>query len=733
MGKLNRYMRWLVALLVFAPGAGFAATVAVGGDYHGCAISPDGELKCWGSNSGGQTGSYSARAPVTVHGSGAVDYVDVVVADEYSCAISSTGAVRCWGRGTDGQLGNGSTATTGTPTDVVGLGSDAEAISVRDGHGCVVLATGGVKCWGRNASGQLGDGTTTPHPAPVDVSGLQSGIAGIAAGGEHTCALTADGGVKCWGSNQHGALGDGTTTDQHEPRDVPGLAGVTAIAAGEAHTCALLDDGTVKCWGMGDLGRLGDGTSDNHHAPNQVAGLPGPVVAIRLGATHSCALLSTGRLACWGGNADSQIGDGTTVDRFLPVVVPGLAGEVVDFDAGKWRSCARLVSGGLHCWGRDWLGNGANAGGSPVAVSVAGFPSPVSTIDTWMRCGIGEFARPYCWGSGSTAPVPFATFPSGVSALSTNLSNNRSCGLDGGGRVYCWGEGPLGDGGQGSSDSPVAVPGLPGDIVAITSGTAHHCALSVTGNVYCWGYNWDGQVGDGSNDARYLPVIVPALSGVVALSSRSMSTCALLAGGGVKCWGNNFNGELGDGTTTDRNAPVDVLGLASGVMAVSVSDDHACALMQTGGVKCWGDNSRGQLGDGTAVDRWTPVNVQNLSDVIAISAGGRHTCAVTGAGAAKCWGQATSGQLGTGAGGVVPDQPLPVDVLGLSSGMVAVSAGNSGTCALDGSGRAKCWGAAGIDTPSDFASHDSGERYGPVDVPTWYSDQQQIFRDGFDP
>jgi alpha-tubulin suppressor-like RCC1 family protein len=252
--------------------------------------------------------------------------------------------------------------------------------------------------------------------------------------------------------------------------------------------------------------------------------------------------------------------------------------------------------------------------------------------------------------------------------------------------------------------------------------------------VFCWGYNWAGQIGDGTEEARFVPVRVPGLSGVVQISSRSHTTCALLLDGALKCWGFNLYGQIGDGTTSNRHSPVDVVGTGSQVIAISVSEMHACALMQGGGVKCWGNNLRGQLGDGSFTQRLTPVNVQSLAGAVSVSTGDAHGCAVTSTGAIKCWGYASYGQLGTGAGGgTTPDQPLPVDVLGLSSGVASVSCGFRSTCALTADGRALCWGDAGIDTPSNFADHDSGERYGPVAVPTWPRQLEWIFQNGFDP
>lgn len=318
------------------------------GERHTCARLTGGAVACWGRNDDGQLGDRtreSRGAPVAV---GGVSHAAQIAAGAgHTCARTDAGQVLCWGRNDKGQLGDGTVKKTSKPPvvepDALGgtppssqrmkvpvLGVErAAGLSLGADHACALLQDTSVACWGDNASGQLGLGSLPgsspkgkPHPpgsSPRPLAPVRnlSGVAFVALGASHTCALLADGAVQCWGDNAYGQLGDGTTTSRPLPVTVSGLSGAVGLALGRHHSCAWLGDGSARCWGRNAAGQLGDGTTENRLAPAQVTGLAG-VSKLTSRGDHCCARLSSGAVRCWGANAAGQLGDGGAADRPTP-------------------------------------------------------------------------------------------------------------------------------------------------------------------------------------------------------------------------------------------------------------------------------------------------------------------------------------------------------------------------------------------------------------------------------
>jgi alpha-tubulin suppressor-like RCC1 family protein len=359
------------------------ATAVSAGLFNACALISDGTVQCWGRNIDGQLGIGtidSAAHPLPAKVIGLSGVIAVDSGGDSTCALTASGGVKCWGRNDAGQVGNGSTTDSPIPADVVGLSSGVVAISASEFSTCALMSGGTVKCWGTNVEGQLGNGTVTytPNPVPVDVTGL-SGVVAISTGDLSSCALTSAGAVFCWGYNATGALGNGTTTDSSTPVGVSGLSsGVVAISSGERNNCALTSGGGVKCWGFGVFGEMGNGANSTSLVPVDVSGLGSGVSAISSGSEHACALIPGGTVQCWGANFSGQLGNGSTTNSNVPVTVSGLTNASA-ISVG-YSTCALTSVGGVECWGNNStgaLGNGTTTDSAvPVNVLLA---SPDST------------------------------------------------------------------------------------------------------------------------------------------------------------------------------------------------------------------------------------------------------------------------------------------------------------------------------------------------------------------
>ena len=518
-------------------------------------------------------------------------------------------------------------------------------------------------------------------PAVVGITNARQ----VASGDLHSCALIAGGRIECWGDNSDGELGDGTETERTGPVAVPGITAARQVSAGGDHTCALLAGGSVACWGYNGDGQLGDGTTTERLRPVAVTGIRHAMM-ISAGFYETCALLAGGAVKCWGGNADGDLGDGTArgpekcgldVCSRRPVAVRGIA-HARSITVGAFHACAALTDGDVRCWGFNHYGQ------------------------------LGDGTR-----TNSATPVTVAGI---TTATSVSASTLHSCALLANGSVVCWGDnndGQLGDGtltgpakcaGVACSTGPVQVTGIT-DATQISAGGDtsqegdgdHACALIAGGTVKCWGANYSGELGDGAISDRSTPVSVRGVSRATQVAAGGYTSCAVFGGGRITCWGDNSDGELGSETTTGyRTRPVAVKQITDATSATA-GGYHSCAVLAGRKVACWGDNTNGELGDGTIGETLTEVSVRGITDATQVASGNYHSCAVRVVGTVQCWGDNSYGELGVGTTRGPsncqgdPCSPIPVTVSGVTTA-TQVTASEYQSCALLTAGSIDCWG-----------------------------------------
>ena len=457
------------------------------------------------------------------------------------------------------------------------------------------------------------------------------------------------------------------------------------------------------------------------------AALPGWSISV---ATPAAAAEAPG--VGWGGNWDGQIGNGEGIAVASPVLVSQGARATDDtylqVSVGNDSACGVTNSGRAYCWGKGssgQLGNDASVT-STTPVLVAQGDRQVNetfrlvSVGNGFACGLTSLGRAFCWGSNMdgqlgignrmSTDVPTAVVGS-LTLRSLSVGEATSCGVATDDSVYCWGSdrnGQMGTGSRGflPATSPSRVSGgalaAAPAMASVSVGREHICAVALSGAAYCWGSNSFGQLGNGSTAYVVAPVLVTGSLSFRSVAAGEASSCGGTSDDSIYCWGSNSSGQLGTGNTNNQPSPQQVVtsGVLSGqrAVAVSVFARTACALTQSGLVACWGDNDRGQVGDGSVMNRSAPTAVidgvkPQGAAWSSVSAGDSVSCA-TSAGQTYCWGERQSGGLGNGTDTVVAD---PVDMvagqMGASESLTTVSGGFESSCGIGSSRWVYCWGS----------------------------------------
>ncbi len=692
------------------------------GSHHACVVDADTRLVCWGDNRRAQLGIGTAPArtgmPQIVGAETSWSAVDA--GWNHTCGINN-GELFCWGNNDSGQCG-GSGSTVIAPTQPSGSGSGWLAIAAGGVHSCGIReAVAGERrlyCWGSDSRGQLGDGAgVTGNAALREVAMSSDGAVhtdweDVTAGYDHTCARRAGGEAYCWGSNDHGQVGDDSELDRFVPTRVAAsspsaLTRYWRIDAGANATCALgqvddASDGELYCWGDNSGNLLGLPGVPEADVPTQLAGDNWTFFGV--GTYATCAAPLAGGVQCWGNGNTGALGDGTWRIATSPTPTALTSGQF-DVVAGTDFACAASHAGGVWCWGANphgEPGDGTIATKyAPTLIDDAGAWTWVSTGETH-SCGIRD-GELYCWGWNESAQLGVA----GAEALEpthvdigaaggtwreVEVGHRTSCAIeqDGGDRrLWCWGTDTDGQTGQGMTGprSPVTI----GPASAAWHGLSHGgnavCALDGDQR-WCWGLALGYGLGNG-DDA--LAVTVPtSIDGPwIAVTMGNQFGCALAASGAVSCWGLDHRGQQGDGAAISTHpTPTAIASLTTATaLAAAFRGDHAVAT-DGGQLRGWGRNDYEQLGHSSGdADVTSPTQGGAGRTFEQLSAGTRHTVGIDD-GRLYCMGDNSGAQCGNEALGFSVATPTQI---GTATDWQRIDAGLEHTCGIRG-GALYCWG-----------------------------------------
>ncbi len=723
---------------------------------HTCAIkNRDGSLWCWGLNSNGQLGDLTTNDTSSFRGISSEDWISVALGDKHSCGILADNKIMCWGINLSGQLGNGSTAQSSEPLDItpdtdwllvdtgtnhtcairddrslwcwgdnsrsqlgdgniadpgdldgnnltlpkqIGTQTDWTAISLGDEFSCGIRTISDtdkrIYCWGDNSDGQLGQDPLSLDPvsAPLQESSSLADWDNLATGYNHSCAIKQDQTLHCWGDNQYGQLGQGTTSDSFIPLPISAGGGNlwTDVATGNGHTCGIKDDATLWCWGNNAIGQLGVGNTSHLATPTQISH-DNDWLSVFAGNGTTCAIDSEHIGFCWGQNENGQLGNGVSTDTDRPRMFDN-SDSWLRLDSGVEHSCGLKDESGLMTL---WCGGGNSFGQLGIG-STANQATPIQIkgsnglLDYWLSfssghyhsCAIYSDQALYCWGKNSHGQLGKGTIddnlPANWSLAKVTVGSDdwnvidsgasHTCGIKNTDELWCWGDNATGQLGvvTASPSSPNQVAGNWQDVAVggfVTSAHptgGHTCAIKTDGSLWCWGENDVSQLGNEAIITETSPIQIGAETDWVSIDAGNKHTCALKTDDTLYCWGEHILGQVGIGGETASNSPKRPTQVSSTWLEYDLGHNSSCGVEKTTNkLLCWGDNSTKQL-TANVDDQIT--NDQNFlpvpgsasfnEDWQAVAMGKTHGCGVReddlGNRTVYCWGEGAQYQLGDG-------------------------------------------------------------------------------------
>jgi alpha-tubulin suppressor-like RCC1 family protein len=617
---------------------------------HTCAIADDRSLWCWGDNGYGQLGAVAAPGPTRI-GTNTWEHVDA--GRFHTCAIATDTTLWCWGDNVFGQLGDSTSERRSEPTMVDPSARDHwRSVSLGVHHTCGIRDDDSLWCWGEGAYGALADPNLPASQHQLRPNRSRGAWTAVAVGALHTCAISTERRVRCWGYNASGELGDGTTSSSALGVDVGGTADDwLELVAGAEHMCGRRENAGLYCWGDNRHGQIpsaeiGEITSTPVHIAPRFDAWSG---VLALGLWHTCLIDEANRLWCAGANGMGQLGRGTGT-HFQPTK---LDGEWVDAAAGDRMTCALDPARDAYCWGNSTYG--AIGDGT---LSSRQTPAKIIEPGPWEAISVGGLAAcvkrgtsRWCWGGNPNNVIgipdaPYALFLPKESSDGhfPDAMGTHMCGVTNS-ELWCWGPGDfgmlgIGDVARYEFPALVGFPAIAWTRVGV--GTRHTCGTSSSA-VYCWGYNGVYAVGDGSLVDRSMPTAI--VDGPVDALAVGYDGGCVIRAGIASCWGFGAYGQLGTGGPGSEPVPRAIGGTWR---SIAMAETHACGVAADGTLWCWGENLDGKLGDGTRTSRAQPVQIDTNTDWDRVILGRQHSCALKTDRSLWCWGTNGNGEIGDG-------------------------------------------------------------------------------------